>query len=143
MWYMQKRLNWELSYIAQTSRNLADRLVEHRSDIKTNKHSCALADHVLDTNHEPDYTNVSILDFELVQRKLLEMTHVISCNNHCMNKKSDFDNLKIIFPNPLEMYTKLHSNQAATTIDNFSNLVECNRGCVNIFRGGVISSLSI
>jgi len=87
-----------LTYIGQTSRTLHSRLISHKSDIRLNKNSCALADHCLQTNHRPAYDSATVLDTHrsTVKRNFVEMIR-ISQEENSMNRRSDISNLSLIY----------------------------------------------
>ena len=86
------------TYIGQTSRNLKGRIISHKSDCRTNKNTCALAQHVIATNHRPAYNQVKILDSDTsyTRRTFKEMVRIHQEDNS-LNKKSDIDNLSQIY----------------------------------------------
>lgn len=85
-------------YIGQSSRPLHSRIISHRSDCRTKSTACALASHVINNKHEMNYEDSSILDIETnyTKRTFLEMVHINS-NNNTMNRRSDINNLSIIY----------------------------------------------
>lgn len=91
-------------YIGQTSRVLRDRLNSHKSDCRLNKRSCALAEHVIDTGHEPNYLSVSTLHTEnnLTKSLFLEMveTHL---ENNSMNIRRDISDLSAVYAHLITM----------------------------------------
>jgi len=97
----------ELSYIGQTSRNLKSRLTSHKSDCRRGIKSCALAEHFIDRDHQIDWGNTEILEnVNSYQKRLfLEMFH-INLNQHGMNKKSDTDNLSVIYSYIIHVHNK-------------------------------------
>lgn len=97
----------QLSYIGQTSRNLKSRITSHKSDIRLNKKTCALAEHALVGNHTPNYEEASILDSHTstYKRNFLEMARIAQ-DNSCMNKRSDISNLSQIYTYLLEIDRK-------------------------------------
>lgn len=48
----------------QSTRKLCERIVGHRSDIRTAKRPCALSEHVIHLGHMSDSNHASILDIE-------------------------------------------------------------------------------
>lgn len=86
------------NYIGTTSRILNDRTTSHKSDIKLNKKSCALAQHSIEAEHKPNYPNIKILRKEknISKRLFLEMVEINKSSN-CVNKKTDIDNLSNIY----------------------------------------------
>ena len=96
--YNIKCSDCQLEYIGQTSQTLKSRLTAHRSDIRREKKSCAMAEHSITTNHLPNYDDVSILDHSnsYKKRTFMEMAR-ISQNPNAMNKRSDIANLSNIY----------------------------------------------
>ncbi|XP_072397194.1 uncharacterized protein [Diabrotica undecimpunctata] len=85
-------------YIGQTGRSLRGRLTTHRSDINLSKHTCALAQHAINTKHEVNFNEVKILGTErnLVKRQFLEMCAILKHPN-TLNKRTDISNLSQIY----------------------------------------------
>lgn len=98
-------------YIGQTSRVLKDRITNHKSDCRLNKNTSTLAQHYLSFNHYFDYNNTKILQNEnnYFKRSFLEMVE-ISLEPRAINKKSDIDDLSIIYTNILQLSTTHQSN---------------------------------
>ncbi|KAJ8974012.1 hypothetical protein NQ317_007632 [Molorchus minor] len=90
--------NCEQKYIGQTKRKLKDRITSHKSDIRLDKRTCTLAQHVLTNNHTPDYGSVSILEQEnnLTKRTFLEMSHIFK-EEHTINTRKDIEGLNMGF----------------------------------------------
>lgn len=88
----------QLPYIGQTSRNLKGRLTSHKSDCRTGKVTCALAEHVKNTNHQPNYDEVKILDIDnsSARRTFKEMVRIVQ-EDSSLNKKTDIDGLSHIY----------------------------------------------
>lgn len=86
------------TYIGQTSRSLKGRITSHKSDCRTNKNTCALAQHVLSTGHRPAYNQVKVLDSDTsyTRRTFKEMVRIHQEDNS-LNKKSDIDSLSQIY----------------------------------------------
>lgn len=91
-------------YVGQTSRNLSSRITSHRSDIRRNISSCALAKHVCDTGHTVDYQNPKVLDIEKNYRKrtFLEMVRIAQTNDS-MNYRRDIQGLSNVYTFLLEL----------------------------------------
>ncbi|XP_072380742.1 uncharacterized protein [Diabrotica undecimpunctata] len=91
-------MDCNLCYIGQTRRSLKGRLTSHKSDIRCHKHSCALAQHILTSDHRPDYEQVKILCTESnhFKRSFLEMCHIF-LNPSSMNKRTDINNLSLLY----------------------------------------------
>ncbi|XP_050509003.1 uncharacterized protein LOC126886191 [Diabrotica virgifera virgifera] len=87
-----------LKYIGHKKRTLKSRVTSHRSDIRCNKHSCALSSHSISLNHQIDFDNIKSLGSEsnFYKRTFLEMTHILR-EKDSMNKRTDIDNLSIIY----------------------------------------------
>lgn len=56
--------NCPAAYIGQTSRTLKARLTSHKSDYRTGNNTCALADHMRNTNHQMNFEETKILDID-------------------------------------------------------------------------------
>ncbi|XP_071055083.1 uncharacterized protein [Onthophagus taurus] len=85
-------------YVGQTSQWLKKRISKHRSDIRCNKRSCALAQHSLDNGHIFDFDNTKVLDVSnnYHNRVFLEMFH-IAITNDTVNYRTDIDSLSNIY----------------------------------------------
>ena len=85
-------------YIGQTSRNLKSRITSHKSDIRLEKNFRALAEHSINTNHQPDYEEIQVLDTinSTNKRCFVEMVRIAQEENP-MNKRSDIDSLSLIY----------------------------------------------
>ena len=89
-------------YIGQTSRTLKDRITSHKSDVRRDTGTCALAKHVKETGHQMNYDE-TILDIENTFRRLfLEMVRIYQ-NPDAVNSKRDVDNLSSIYTVLLEV----------------------------------------
>jgi len=99
----------DLNYIGETGRTLIKRITSHKSDCKRNVQSCALAKHVIQTKHNPDYGNISILDREknLYMRKFIEMFRITQESETSMNSKKDIEKLSIVYADLVETDLKL------------------------------------
>lgn len=88
----------EKCYIGQTSTKLKQRISQHKSNIRTQKETCALSIHSLEEQHQPNFSDVIILDSEKDSKKrsFLEMLR-ISQNENCMNSRKDICGLSSIF----------------------------------------------
>lgn len=96
--YSIKCLECNGNYIGQTSTVLKDRLTRHKSDCRLGKNSCALAEHVINTNHNIDFENVKVINNEQNsnKRKFLEMVGIV-LDSDCLNKKKDVEDLSVIY----------------------------------------------
>lgn len=96
--YEIRCLDCQGCYIGQTSRNLGGRITSHKSDIRRQVVSCALAKHQVESGHRIDLENVKILDTErnLFKRTFIEMIR-ISQKQNAINSKKDIDNLSSIY----------------------------------------------
>lgn len=85
-------------YIGQTTQTLKQRIVQHKSDSRLGKKSCALATHFQEFNHKFNFENTAILEREANYRKrlFLEMVH-INCDRRSINSRSDIDQLSVIY----------------------------------------------
>lgn len=85
--YEIKCVDYEKLFIGITSWDLKYRITTHKSDTKPRSATCALAKHVEDTGHVPDFKNVRILDneFKCFKRSFVEMAH-IHCHSNTMSK---------------------------------------------------------
>ncbi|KAK5648069.1 hypothetical protein RI129_002961 [Pyrocoelia pectoralis] len=99
-------------YIGLTNCWLKSRLSTHRSDIKTKKTRCALANHVLNLGHQFDFDNVSILNRSnnRTTLRLMEMVEINKYLKQSLNFRSDVDNLHVIYANLLAMHNSTNSN---------------------------------
>ena len=84
---------------------MKDRLVSHKSDIRLKPDACALSQHMNETGHAADFENVEVLDSEKItyKRSFLEMVYINKQENP-MNKRSDIQNLNIIYANLLDNF---------------------------------------
>ncbi|XP_044757350.1 uncharacterized protein LOC123315616 [Coccinella septempunctata] len=107
-------------YVAQTSTTLKQRLSGHKSDINNIRRSCALAIHMIDEEHQPNFEEVSILNKEknLEKRLFLEMVR-ISQEEHCINARKDIQNLSSIYYLLIE-WDKRKKTRASTDIQSES-----------------------
>jgi len=83
--------NCENSYVGQTKRQLGTRLKEHKSDIKKKSGNLSVVSkHILENNHEMDWSEVAILDKEpsYAKRIISEMIY-IKRQHRGINKQSD------------------------------------------------------
>ena len=92
-------------YIGQTSRNLSGRITSHKSDCRRLVPSCALVEHVIDKEHEMKFSDPKVLakSNNYYKRLFLEMVHIHGAN-HCMNKKTDTQNLSTIYSFLLKLH---------------------------------------
>src|SRR3978361_626853 len=96
--YSIRCLGCNSKYIGQTSQSLSGRISGHKSDIKLHPDRCALASHSASTKHSFDFGNAKILHKEsnTVKRLFLELCEIYQSNNS-INKKSDLQNLSMIY----------------------------------------------
>ena len=82
-------------YIGTTKRSLQTRLSEHEADIKKNKNTTAIAQHMLEHGHKPDFDSTKILDIENKhnRRMTLESLRIRQKANKTMNTKEDIDKI--------------------------------------------------
>lgn len=101
--YCLKCIDCDRNYIGQTSTVLQDRITRHRSDCRLQKNTCALSEHVKNTNHNIDFLNVKVIKSETHYNKrlFLEMVEIF-LDSDCLNKKKDLDGLSIIYSNLLQ-----------------------------------------
>ena len=92
------------SYIGQTSRCLKGRITSHKSDCRRGVHSCSLAEHVINEDHQADWEGAEILEKadSYYKRIFLEMVH-INLDSTCLNKKSDTQDLSAIYSYILQL----------------------------------------
>ncbi|XP_017485941.1 PREDICTED: uncharacterized protein LOC108374476 [Rhagoletis zephyria] len=90
-----KNENCNKVYIGTTKRALGVRLSEHEADIKKNKQSTALAQHIQDSGHTADLANVKILDKERREkaRFTIESLRILQKREKTINKKEDTDDI--------------------------------------------------
>lgn len=93
------------SYVGQTGRYLKQRLNEHKNDqrnflLKSNP--TALVEHKIETGHNFDFDNTTILQTQSNYKKRLfaEMIE-IQKNKNCVNKRTDVENLSTAYFNIL------------------------------------------
>jgi len=74
-------------YIGQTGRRLTDRLNEHKRAVNNKNQSNAVAKHVSETNHQPDFNNIKIVQKEknIGVRILLESYTIAANATRTMN----------------------------------------------------------
>ena len=89
----------EGKYIGTTKRMLKTRISEHKNDIEKKKNGTALAQHVLEHNHKPNFHNVKILDKEKREsiRLTLESLRIQQKGNLALNTKEDRDSTKSVY----------------------------------------------
>ncbi|XP_067628894.1 uncharacterized protein [Eurosta solidaginis] len=87
--------NCDKTYIGTTKRALGVRIAEHATDIKKQKQSTALSQHILNCGHTADFTNTKIIDKEKREmvRYTLESLHILNNRQKTMNRKEDSDNI--------------------------------------------------
>ena len=96
--YSLKCHDCDRNYVGQTSTVLRDRITRHKSDIRHQKNSCALAEHVLINDHNIVFLNVKVINTEnnYNKRAFLEMVEIFLDEN-CLNKRRDIEDLSIIY----------------------------------------------
>lgn len=84
-------------YIGTTKRMLGTRIAEHKSDVNKGKKTTALAQHVQETGHKPDFNGVKIVDREkkVNKRFTLESLRIQQRIKKAINTKEDKDNIKL------------------------------------------------
>lgn len=100
-------------YIGQTSRSLKGRLTSHKSDCRRGVRSCALSEHVISKDHRIDFDDAQIVfrQGNYYKRRFLEMVAIIGCDDS-MNKRSDVDDLSVIYSYVLSLSKKsYHTNR--------------------------------
>jgi len=85
--------NCDSSYVGQTKRQRGTRLKEHKSDIKKKSGNLSvISKHILDNNHEMDWSGVTILDKEPSYGKRITAEMIYIKRQHRgLNKQSDTD----------------------------------------------------
>lgn len=86
-------------YIGTTKRSLDVRLKEHENDIKKEKSTTGIAQHMLNHGHSPDFVKTRVLDIENKHNKRLTLESLrIRQNEHItMNNKEDVDNISTTY----------------------------------------------
>jgi len=84
-----------LCYVGTTKIALKTRIKEHISDIEKKKETTALAQHVAEKGHKPDFQNVKVLDREKREntRLTLENLRIQQKGDKAVNSKDDKDKL--------------------------------------------------
>lgn len=92
-----EREKCDMVYIGTTKRMLGTRIKEHKSDVKNNKETTGLAQHVKDNKHNMNFDDVKILNREESENKrfTIESLRIQQKINTTMNKKEDKDNTKL------------------------------------------------
>ncbi|XP_036345468.1 uncharacterized protein LOC118754704 [Rhagoletis pomonella] len=82
-------------YIGTTKRALGVRLGEHEADIRKQKSSTALAQHITTSGHTADFANAKVIDKEKREstRYTLESLRIMQRREKTMNRKEDTDNI--------------------------------------------------
>lgn len=98
-------------YIGQTGRYLKQRLKEHNNDQKNyllKSNPTALVEHKINTGHNFNFDNVTILDIQSNYKKRLtsEMIQIQKNNKNSVNKRTDIDSLNRAYFNILEKTKK-------------------------------------
>ena len=78
--------------IGETGRSLNTRMNEHKNDVKNNKASSGIAQHVNLTNHEFDFDNVSLItpNSNISKRHVIESSLIIKNKSNCVNLNNGF-----------------------------------------------------
>ena len=89
----------EGKYVGTTKRMLKTRINEHKLDIENKKNGTALAQHVLENKHKPNFDDVKILDKERREsiRLTLESLRIQQKGNLALNTKEDRDSTKSVY----------------------------------------------
>lgn len=92
-----ERERCEKVYVGTTKRMLGTRIAEHIADINKGKESTALAQHIKDSGHVANFTEVKILDKEKKENKryTLESLRIQQRISKTINTKEDKDNTKL------------------------------------------------
>lgn len=101
-----------MSYIGTTKQFLKNRISNHKSDIKCdNANKTALAQHVIELRHEPDFQKTAILSTEknMNKRLILEALHIQTTDN-TINRKTDVENLSDLYSSLLNSFEKTKRN---------------------------------
>lgn len=101
----------EMIYVGQTKQWIKTRLSQHRSDIKLNKKTCALAIHANTKLHNINFDDFKILDKEIhYKTRLFLETINIQNSEKTMNFKTDTEGLSTIYSNIFEKIKKVNNN---------------------------------
>ena len=86
------------AYVGETCQYLDKRLNSHKSDVRHNKDTTALACHVAELNHKFNFNDVSVLAYEKnnVKRKIREVVEIIN-NSKSINFKSDSGDMQTFY----------------------------------------------
>ncbi|XP_075150598.1 uncharacterized protein LOC142224698 [Haematobia irritans] len=84
-------------YVGTTKRALGTRLAEHEADIRKEKETTALAQHIKESGHKANFKTVRILDREKIENKryTLESLRIQQRLQISINTKEDKDNTKL------------------------------------------------
>ena len=106
-------------YVGQTSRVLKSRITQHKSDCRLDKKSCTLAQHTNQLGHLFNFNETKVLcnETNYNKRLFLEMVEIYLHPN-TINKKTDIDNLSVIYSNILTLrnHNFENSNLSETNI---------------------------
>ena len=84
-------------YIEQTKQYLNKRIYGHKYSLTSNSESTALSKHSKDLNHQFDFNNVKILDFEEhYNKRLLKEMINIKKEKNSISFRTDISNLKAL-----------------------------------------------
>ena len=102
-------LNCHKYYIGETGRSLNTRMGEHKNDIKNNKKSSAIVNHVNSVDHDFDFDNVSLLfpNSNISNRHIVESGLIINNKENCVNLNNGFVSLERSMANSLCNVLKL------------------------------------
>ena len=86
-------------YIGTTKRSLETRIKEHEADIKKQRETTALAQHIIEHKHTADLSSVNILDKERKSstRYMIESLRIQQKIEKTINSKEDTDNTNYIY----------------------------------------------
>ena len=86
-------------YIGTTKRSLETRIKEHEADIKKQRETTALAQHIIEHKHTADLSSVNILDKERKSstRYMKESLRIQQKIEKTINSKEDTDNTNYIY----------------------------------------------
>ena len=109
--------------IGETGRSLNTRMNEHKNDVKNNKASSGIAQHVNLTNHEFDFDNVSLItpNSNISKRHVIESSLIIKNKSNCVNLNNGFVVLDNFASNLVCNYLNLNDVRNCCS-DNNNNL---------------------
>lgn len=108
-------LNCNAVYLGQTKQTIKSRGNAHKSSCneryRNKKDQTALAHHHFTENHEFDFENIKIVDYEKnYKKRLFSEMLCIKKHDNTINKKTDTDGLSEIYHNIIEKYVKIPSS---------------------------------